>query len=96
MVTLKVIDKTSEDSKVTSVKMFGYGSSDLPRISAVGDILYLKMAQVDSFGGEKEIKFNVNSNNCWEIYSGPRPSSYQLPALLYEDEEEEEKKESEQ
>ena len=67
--------------------MFAFSANDLPRITAVGDIIYLKDAQMQTYSKESEglkshqIIFNVNNSNVWAIYPGLN-RDFKLPDLL--------------
>ena len=86
MVTVKIRDGSHFET--TTVNMFAYSAMDLPKITAVGDIIYLKDAQMQTYsrkGKESsknghQIIFNVASSNVWAIYSG-LSRNFQLPSL---------------
>ena len=50
MLSLKVMDSSSSSQSAAAepmhINMFAYSAKDLPRISALGDILYLENAEV--------------------------------------------------
>ena len=61
MVNIKLIDKSTADTKITSVKMFAWSKKELPSISAIGNVIFLKNAQVETFNEIKMLRFNVSS-----------------------------------
>lgn len=46
MVHLKILDMMSTEVESLHVQMFGYSPNDLPKVTALGDIIYLKRVKV--------------------------------------------------
>ena len=53
ILTVKVMDKTVDMNQVIAINMYAYSMRDLPLISAIGNILYLKNAKVQTWEGRK-------------------------------------------
>ena len=61
MVNIKLIDKSTADTKITSVKMIAWSKKELPSISTIGNVIFLRNAQVETFNEIKMLRYNVCS-----------------------------------
>ena len=71
MTQLKIFDQSIQgEGESTYVNMFGYSINDLPQVSAIGDILYLKKAQKREFKEKAYLLYNVSVRSWWGIFKG--------------------------
>ena len=58
-VRIKLIDHTMQEP--VTLLMFAFTPKELPTITALGDILYIKNAKLDSYQGRKNIVWNARA-----------------------------------